>query len=156
MCLHVLPTVVRVGRRTPLSHAPLKVLTRSLPQPTHSFGSSSRRSEIDVSSPRDRHRHDLSRRKTLPHGVGTSGRTVLRYGKVCACCAPHSEVAGISIVLEFKGMSARTEAIPHANTKAKLQVESYHKLAKLGEGTYATVYKGVSAYVQRVVHGYAH
>jgi hypothetical protein len=28
-----------------------------------------------------------------------------------------------------------------------LQIESYHKLEKLGEGTYATVFKGISMYV---------
>ena len=32
-----------------------------------------------------------------------------------------------------------------------MQVESYHKLEKLGEGTYATVYKGLSMYVERLM-----
>lgn len=28
-----------------------------------------------------------------------------------------------------------------------VQIDSYHKLEKLGEGTYATVYRGLSMYV---------
>lgn len=59
---------------------------------------------LDTSGWGGRLADEASRRKSLPQGVGVSGKRALRYGKI----------------------------------------EAYHKLEKLGEGTYATVYRGLS------------